>query len=121
MYEITYDNGLATLNVSAEAATAECVQALNEITAAPWHSEMQCVLILDEGSAFSPTREELGKIKTLLDDVLCGPDVKMAIVVARVVHFGIGRVIEARVDAAGRVRVFMNEQAAREWLGSCAL
>ncbi len=120
-YEIEYRDGLATVRVFPDAGTAECMQALNEVINAPWRGELLCLLILDEGSAISPTRDELGDIKKLMDTVLSGPDVKIAVVVTKIVHFGIGRVFEARLSGAGRMRVFMNEQAAREWLGSCAL
>jgi len=121
MYEMDYKDGLVTLRVLPNAGTADCLTAFNEVINAPWHREMLCLLILDEGSAFSPSREELTDIKQLLAVVLSNADAKMAIVVRKVVHCGIGRALEARVDAAGRVRVFMNEQAAREWLVSCAL
>jgi hypothetical protein len=82
---------------------------------------MRALLILDKGSAFSPTREGIQTMAGLMDRILSDEEALIAIVVTKVVHYGIGRVIEARVGGGtGRVRVFLKEEAARQWLALSA-
>jgi hypothetical protein len=116
-YEVTFADGIAELRCYKEFAFEDGLEALSEVAGAPWLSEMRALLILDEGSAFSPTRDGIRQLKVVMDRILSDERVRIAIVVARIVHYGIGRVLEARVDeGSGRVRVFLKEDAARQWL-----
>ena len=117
-YEVRFSKGVAELHCARQFKYEDGVEALSEIIAAPWRAEIECLLIMDGGSTFSPTREGIRTLSTLMDEILSAEGVRIAIVVSKVVHYGIGRVIEARVEHGGeRVRVFLKEEAARTWLG----
>ena len=117
-YTLGFSDGVAELRCPPHFTHEDGVEALSEIVAAPWLSEMTSLVILDSGSAFSPTHEGVKELTGLMDEILSREQVRIAIVVAKVVHYGIGRVIEARVGhGSGRVRVFLKEEAARQWLG----
>ena len=117
-YTLGFSDGVTELRCPPHFTYEDGVEALSEIVAAPWLGEMTSLIILDSGSAFSPTREGVKELTGLMDEILAREKVRIAIVVAKVVHYGIGRVLEARVGrGSGRVRVFLKEQAARKWLG----
>jgi hypothetical protein len=117
-FEITYADGVAVLRCTKDFTYEDAVRALGEVVAAPWRGEMRSLLVLDDGSAFSPTRDGVKVVGGLMDAILEGEGVRIAVVVAKVVHYGIGRMIEARTDRGSRrMRVFLSEEAARNWLG----
>ena len=118
-YTLGFSDGVAELRCLPQFTYEDGVEALSEIVAAPWLSEMTELVILDSGSAFSPTREGVNELTGLMDEILSSERVRIAIVVTKVVHYGIGRVLEARVGrGSGRVRVFLREEAARQWLST---
>jgi hypothetical protein len=120
-YSLRFANGLAELTCEPSFTYEDGVKALTEVIEAPWRLDMRALLILDQGSAFSPTREGIQALVGLMDTILTNEKVLMAIVVAKVVHYGIGRVLEARVGGGtGRVRVFLKEEAARQWVATTA-
>ena len=120
-YSVTFLGEVAELRCFKTFTFKNGLAALTEVIDAPWRPRMRSLLILDEGSEFSPTRDGIRKLKDLMDTILSSDEVKIAVVIAEVVHFGIGRAIEDRVDPSGeRVRVFLREEAAREWLSAAA-
>lgn len=118
-YALTFSDGLAEMRCTQEFVYDDAVAALTEIVDAPWRPEMSHLLVIDEGSAFSPTREGIKTMAELMDTILESERVLIAIVVAKIVHYGVGRVFEARVaHGSGRLRVFLREEAARQWLAA---
>jgi hypothetical protein len=116
-YTLGFAEGIAELACEPAFTYEDGESALTEVIEASWRPDMRALLILDEGSAFSPTRDGLQTLAGLMDAILSNEEVLIAIVVAKVVHYGIGRVLEARVGrGTGRVRVFLKEEAARQWL-----
>jgi hypothetical protein len=116
-YAVTFSEEVAELRCFKEFVYEDGVAALTEITNAPWRGDMRSLVILDEGSAFSPKRDEIKVVQVLMETILSDERVRIAIVVAKIVHYGIGRVFESRVGhGEGRVRVFLKEEAARQWL-----
>lgn len=117
-YTLEFSEGVAQIRCLKQFDMSDGVDVLTELLDAPWRDDMSCLLILDEGSAFSPTRDDISTLTRLLDTILSDGRVRIAIVVTKIVHYGIGRVLEARADrGGGRVRVFLREEAARQWLG----
>jgi hypothetical protein len=116
-YRLDFADGVAELTCEPSFTYEDGVGALAEIIEAPGRADMRALLILDRGSAFSPTREGIRTLTDLMDELLSTESVVIAIVVSKVVHYGIGRVLEARAgQGSGRVRVFLKEEAARQWI-----
>ena len=77
------------------------------------------LLIIDSGSEYDPSREELqqfiGLIKLLLEKTFS----RIALVVSKIVHYGLGRIAESFTDLEkGHFSVFTDEQKARDWLST---
>ena len=75
------------------------------------------LLIIDPGSDYSPSREELQQfidlIKLLLEKVFS----RIALVVLKIIHYGLGRITEGFTEVAkGQFCVFTDEQKALDWL-----
>jgi len=117
-YTLDLEGRTAVVRCWREFAFDDAIGVFRDILAAEWRSEMRDVLVLDEGSAFSPTREGIRELTGLMDEAVSKEGARIAIVVSRIVHYGIGRIIEARYPHAGMVRVFLREEAARQWLES---
>ena len=118
-YTLSFVGGIGELVCRPSFTYQDGVSALQAVLDSPWRDEMRGLLVLDEGSAFSPTAEDIGTVVALMNRILELEDVRIAIVVAKIVHYGIGRVLEARIGPRdGRVRVFLRAEAAREWLGA---
>jgi len=48
------------VRVHQDVGFSSAVEVFEEILSASWRDEIRSMLILDEGSSFSPTREEMG-------------------------------------------------------------
>jgi hypothetical protein len=117
-YTLTFKDGVAEFRCTKDFDVDGVIGALREVVDAPWRSRMTCLLVVDEGSSFSPGREGIRQMMGLVDEILSNESVRIAIVVEKIVHYGIGRVLESRADhGSGRLRVFLMEDAARKWLG----
>ena len=81
------------------------------------HGDLAHINAIDQHSAFDPSKEELAQIAELFLSLLAGQDLRIAVVVSKLVHYGIGRMVEALAGTQGdRFRVFMEEEEARAWL-----
>ena len=120
-YTVEFIDGVAEVKCERSFTFEDAVDALTEVVNAPYREDIRALLVLDEGSAFSPTREGLRTITGLMDQLLELEGVVIAIVVSKVVHYGIGRVTEVRAGhGSGRVRVFLKEEAARQWIAEAS-
>ncbi|MFH1866295.1 MAG: hypothetical protein ABIK85_10460 [Candidatus Eisenbacteria bacterium] len=88
-----------------------------ELTFSEGVGKLRCLKEFRFEDGVNALREVIKKIKGLLDAILSNEGVRIAIVVNRIVHYGIGRVIETRAaQGSGRIRVFLVAEAARQWL-----
>jgi hypothetical protein len=77
-------------------------------------------LILDPGTSYMPTA---GQVREFADSILAllnGVFPCIALVVAKPVHLGLGRMAEVFAQARrGEFRTFIDEGEARTWLAGC--
>jgi len=77
------------------------------------------LIILDSGSDYDPSREETLQFMNLISVLLENTFSRIALVVSKTFHFGLGRMTEAFSEpSTGQFRVFINEHKAREWLSN---
>ena len=75
------------------------------------------LLIVDSGSDFNPSREELQQFIDLIKLLLETTFSRIALVVSKIVHYGLGRITEGFTEVEkGQFCVFKDEQEARDWL-----
>ena len=116
-YDIVKKSNLAELCCDEHFTTDDAKTVLSELRESDWFSSMRSFLIIDQHSAFDPSKEELAQIAELFLSLLAGQDLRIAVVVSKLVHYGIGRMVEALAGTQGdRFRVFMEEEEARAWL-----
>ena len=116
-YTIELHGEMVVLTSSKEFSFVDGIESLNKIQGDSQYSSATRLLILDPGSLMNPNMEETRKISTLFTSLLESPFQRIALVVSKQVHFGIGRMTEAFSDPVkGRFKVFRAEKKAREWL-----
>jgi hypothetical protein len=77
------------------------------------------LIIVDPGSDYSPSSEELQEFMNLIWLLLENTFSRIALVVTKKFHFSLGKMTEAFSEAStGWFRVFLNEQKARKWLSN---
>lgn len=75
------------------------------------------LLIIDPGSNYSPSREELQQFIDLIQLLLEKTFSRIALVVSKIIHYGLGRITAGYTEAEkGQFCVFKDEQEARDWL-----
>ena len=120
-YTIGLEGETVILACNKEFNLADGIEALTKILNNPSFSSATGLLILDPGSLMNPSMEETRKISNLFTSLLGSPFLRIALVVSKIVHFGIGRMTEALADPGkGRFKVFRSEKDAREWLSDIA-
>jgi hypothetical protein len=118
-YTIEVEGQTVILVCNREFNFADGIEALTRIKEDPQYSPASGLLILDPGSLMNPTMEDVRKISSLFTSLLESPFLRIALVVSKMVHFGIGRMTEALADPEkGRFKVFRSEKDAREWLAT---
>jgi len=80
-------------------------------------SETFRILIVDHASAFDPSEDEVRELAKFWGRLFRGVPTRIALVVARELHYGIGRMIEVYARPTDfRFRVFREEDEGRAWL-----
>jgi hypothetical protein len=75
------------------------------------------LMIIDPSSDYSPSQEELQEFMGLITSLLENLFSRIALVVPRDLHYGLGRMTEVgSEDAPGEFRVFRTQDEARDWL-----
>lgn len=116
-YTIGFERETVVLTCNKEFNFADGIEALTKIKDDPQYASASGLLILDPGSLMNPTMEETRKLSNLFTLLLESPFLRIALVVSKMVHFGIGRMTEALADPEkGRFKVFRSEREAREWI-----
>ena len=116
-YSIELHGEMVVLRCHKEFSFADAIESLHKILSDSQYSLATGLLILDPGSMMNPSLEETREISALFTSLLESPFQRIALVVSKQVHFGIGRMTEAFADPVkGRFKVFRSEREAREWL-----
>jgi len=77
------------------------------------------LLVKDPGSSYHPSREELDEFINLILSALDTIFYRIALVVSRELHFGLGRMTEVFSESErGEFRVFSDGKKALDWLNS---
>jgi len=77
------------------------------------------LLIIDQGSNYNPSREELQQFIDLIKLLLEKAFSRIALVVSKIIHYGLGRITEGFTEVEkGKFCVFTDEQEARNWLST---
>ena len=117
-YTIRLEGEMVVLDCTKEFEFIDSIDVLTKIQKNSKYSSATHLLILDPGSLMNPTMEETRKLSTIFTELLESPFLRIALVVSKMVHFGIGRMTEVLADPLkGRFKVFRSEKQAREWLG----
>jgi hypothetical protein len=96
---------------------AGVIQTLTKLRDEPEIHRGRHMMILDPGSRYHPSMEEIKQFITLIKSLLGGPFRRIALVVPRDLHFGLGRMTETLIRSeTGKFSVFRSETEAREWL-----
>lgn len=115
----SYENGLHTVMVDGDTNVLELQELFREIARTDLNDPFPRVLITDEGSPFAPSIADIRTIVGLWRELWSDSGVRIALIVARELHYGLGRVFEAFAGASNiSFRVFRpgGEAAARDWL-----
>jgi hypothetical protein len=117
-YAIKVEGDSATLSCRPEFTSRDAVAALTEIELAPWTPGLRTLLVIDRGSALKFSKDDTRRIAEILRSILRNQRLRIALVVSKQLHYGIGRMLEVTSGTGGRrFRVFMEERAAHDWLG----
>ena len=118
-YSLKVEDDLALLSCETEFTGKDALAALTEFSLAPWCQSIRKFLIVDSGSKLEFSKDEVRRISDKLRSLLVNPELRIALVVARTLHYGMGRMLEVTTGTRDRrFRVFMMEEEAREWLGT---
>jgi hypothetical protein len=116
-YTIELEGEIVVLRSNKEFSFADGIESLTKIQGDFRYSSATGLLILDPGSLMNPSTEETRRISLQFASLLGNPFLRIALVVSKLVHFGIGRMTEALTDPGkGRFKVFRSEREAREWI-----
>ena len=75
------------------------------------------ILVIDHASAFDPSEDEVREIAKFWGGLFRDVPTRIALVVAKDLHYGIGRMIEVLAHPTEfRFRVFRDEVEGRAWL-----
>lgn len=116
-YTIRRESEMVVLDCTKEFEYIDSIDVLTKLQKNSKYPSATNLLILDQGSLMNPTMEETRNLATIFTALLESPFLRIALVVSKMVHFGIGRMTEVLADPVkGRFKVFRSEQQAREWL-----
>ena len=118
MFPVQVENDIVIITSEAgQVNHVDVVETLSFIADNPSSYQNKKLLIIDPGSDYDPSREELqqftGLIKLLLEKTFS----RIALVVSKIVHYGLGRITAGFTELEkGQFSVFTDEQKARDWL-----
>ena len=118
MFPVNAEDGLITINSeNSPVEHNDVIDTLLYLIGKNSTYKNKKLIILDPGSDYNPTDSEMlefiNMLKILLDDTFP----KVALVVTKPLHFGLGRMTEILAESVnGKFRVFKEEQKARDWL-----
>ena len=111
------ESGLVTVLAEGSFGVDTVRSTFSEIRAEIEPSARVRILILDRGSEFDPTQEELRRLVHIWSELFRGLSIRIALLVEKELHYGLGRI--ASVYAEGQdlpFRVFRRRSVALEWL-----
>ena len=118
MFPLHIDNNIINITSCTEDVThSEVTETLEHLANNASSYQRKNLLIIDPGSDYNPSQSELYKLISLINLLLNEAFHKVALVVSKTSHYGIGRMIEGYSSGAkGQFSVFNNEQEARDWM-----
>lgn len=117
MLSVDIQDDIVTINARNDEVThANIVETLSFFVENPSAYRGKKLLIVDHGSHYDPSKVELQEFVSLVKSILGSVFPRIALVVPRAFHFGLGRMVEVFADTKeGEFRVFKDEQSARVW------
>ena len=75
------------------------------------------LIIIDRGSDYNPLKKQMRQYIDMIGRLHESAFSRIALVVSKLFHYGLGRMAEGLVDARrGQFRVFKDEKEAHDWL-----
>ena len=120
MFPVKVENDLVVIaDENGQVKHEDVVETLIFLTDDSSSFQNKKLIIIDSGSDYNPSREESLQFMNLISVLLDNTFSRIALVVSKTFHFGLGRMTEAFSEpSAGQFRVFINEQKAREWVSN---
>ena len=118
MFPVHIANNIVNITSSIEDVThTEVTETLEHLANNASSYQSKNLIIIDPGSNYNPSQSELHKLISLINLLLDEVFHRVALVVSKTSHYGIGRMIEGYSSGAkGQFSVFNNEQEARDWM-----
>ena len=118
MFPIEVENDIVIITSEAgQVKHADVVETLSFIEDNSSSYQNKKLLIIDPVSEYDPSREELQQFINLIKLLLETTFSRIALVVSKIVHYGLGRITEGFTEVEkGQFCVFKDEQEARDWL-----
>ena len=111
------EEGIAVLTNSGSFSYLDVEKALKALTSEPDYRSGMRILFVDKGSDYDPPKDEPERAASMLSAFV--PDIsdRIAIVVAKDVHYGIARMMQVYCDTRKvLLEIFREEKAAKVWL-----
>jgi hypothetical protein len=122
-FPIVVEGGLVTVATDKDSVThQEIVATMMHFIAQGSRYRKKQLLILDPGSGYNPSIDEVRQFAGLVRQVLGDIFTHVALVVSRELHYGLGRMTEV-ITGFGKegFRVFRTEEDARSWLNQATV
>lgn len=118
MFPVAIENDMAVItSENGQVRHLGVVQTLSSLADNPARYQNKKLLIIDPGSDYNPSKEELQQFSDFLSSLLVNVFPRIALVAPRILHYGLGKMVEVFSESEeGQFRVFRDEQEARAWL-----
>jgi hypothetical protein len=116
-YHIAVEDGILTMTWESLPTPASIQNALLDVLGHPSYRRGDPVIVVDPGTEFSPTLED---IRRIAKSMAAQRDMfgRLALVVEKPVHFGIGRMLQAycQIEGVHGLQIFRELEQARAWV-----
>ena len=118
MFTVKVENDIVVIvSETGEVKHVDVVETLTSLAKNSASYQNKKLIIIDPGSDYNPSDNELQQFISLIRLLLEKAFSRIALVVSRAFHYGLGRMTEALSETVnGQFRVFDDEEKARDWL-----
>ena len=118
-YRIEREGRILALHIDGEFDMDDARSARQEIADRSAEEEIPAsgVLIVDSSSSFNPSNEELREVVDLMKHLSDNVAERIALVVGRDLHYGLGRIVQAHLGDTHAFHTFRSVSDAKAWLG----
>jgi hypothetical protein len=118
LFKISVEEGMVSIfSETGQVAHEDVIETLQFLVDNPSSYRNKRLIISDPSSDYQPSRDELREMANLMRSLLKDVFPRIALVVKRDLHYGLGRMAEVFSETeGGEFRVFRDDRKARDWL-----